>query len=127
MNASTILRVARDEWQAVEWDERGAAPGPTGGLLGYLPEHHDGGPVRVVRIMAWPVAGGWNASIVWGTGVNLYWRPRGTHRTLRAALRDLRAHLAWDLAGAIQAATLMPESADWTAVERLAAVARRWA
>jgi len=134
MNAPTMLRVARDEWPAVVW--YCADVGATGCVRGWLcdsdPEERWWGaacqPGSVsVGVHAWQVAGGWNASIVWHTNERRYWRPRGTHPTLRAALRNLRANLAWDLAGAIQAATLMPESADWSAVERLAAVARRWA
>ena len=140
MTPRTMFRVANDEWPAVSWF---CAGGPTGDVRGILAERvvkaprirggrrysstvkHAGGRVYIV---VEPSAGGtWTAALVYYANGRGYWRRRNMHPTLRAALRDMRRHLAWELAGAVRDTMLMPDSADWSAIAGLTAVAREWA
>jgi len=117
-----VLRVARDEWPAVSWSEYDAWGGPLSRASGWLVPSGGGSCVGVLVERA---AGGWCAAVTWrGYDGRMYWRPRATHRTARAALRELRYSLRWSLAAVLRDLALDPDRIRWRYVEDVARLAR---
>lgn len=101
MNATTMLRVARDEWPALTW--RIVDPRPA--LLTCRAALSDGVGILIRR-----EAHGWVAALMWlHPDCRWRWHPGGAHPTLRAALRECRYLLGYSLAGASRDALLDPE------------------
>lgn len=112
-----VMRVARDEWPDVSWNEWDAWDGPTARAEGWIGAG--------VGVLVERTSGGWCAAVTWrGHDGRIYWHPRATHPTARAALRDLRYSLRWSLAAVLRDLMLNPERVSWQYVEAVARVAR---